>query len=93
MTYLQLLHRFLKINGAHHSFFLYINKDSYKNYITSSRDIINIFTTQFYWTATKEGFEFWRDISSKWSSLVWKERYKRFSDNVNVTIINELYKL
>lgn len=93
MTYLQLLHRFLKINGIHRSFFLYINKDSYKNYITSSRDIVNLFMTQFYWSATKEGFKFWCDISSKWSNLVWEERYKRFSDNVNITIINELYKL
>ena len=93
MTYLQLLHRFLKINGAHRSFFLYINKDSYNNYIISSRDIVNIFVCQFYWCETKEGFEFWCNISSKWSNLIGKERFKSFNDNVDITIINELHKL
>ena len=80
MTYLQLLHRFLKINNAHNSFFSYINKDSYNNYINSSRTIIGLFNTQFYWSATKEGFKFWCDMSSKWANLIWEERYKTFND-------------
>ena len=92
MTYLQLLHRFLKINNVHKSFFSYVNKVSYNKYVTSYRDLINLFITQFYWSETKEGFEFWQNISSKWSVLVWEERYKSFNDNVNITIINELHK-
>lgn len=93
MTYLQLLHRFLKINGIHRSFFLYIDKERYNKYINSSRDLINLFTTQFYWGETKEGSKFWSNILFKWSNLVGEERCKKFNDNVNIRIINELYKL
>ena len=74
ITYKKLFFRYLKIKGIYYTFFNYT--DNYvKSLINNENKYFNpirIFLVAFFWSQTKEGNEFWKNISNEWINMLPK---------------------